>query len=513
MRFWNRVGSVCIVIFILLVILTPQYNFIATNSAQSTYFYQILYVSQSDLEFAQSLEQYSDLPFHYFNLTEFSAGDQSQLSSDREGVILIANKNFTSVSPYYLEMYLNSMITEKKLVILLTPFINNILASTREGWGLNSSYDFFPPLNSSATFTFTLTTIGGLLFPEYQGQTFIFQGQVAVPNPPPSALVYANIINYTGYQDPPPYLPIPLIFSPNKANHTLFVMPVNFEFLRSYIAIFVEALFSQISTTSSGTTESSETTGVTEPTQSFDILKIFQQILQLLENVWYRRLIFSATLLAFLAALLILLRRFIKRFFESFWNFGLGFLVLVGTVALRPIYRRLDEGEVVDNTTRSQIIWFLEARKEKGAYFSELRSRLKLGTGQLVWHLEILKEFGIVRTLAVQRHVIYYLDGFPVNLRLKELEIALKSPVARKIILNLVEHKMLSASALARMLKRHRKTITNHLEKFSLLGVVDSQKYDQKRLFFITELGLVKSSLESFENVKRDSVGDEVSYL
>ncbi|MFX1254236.1 MAG: winged helix-turn-helix transcriptional regulator [Promethearchaeota archaeon] len=488
-------------VIVLIVTVLSIIHFPTSVSSQSAdSFYQILYVSQSDLELAQKLETNLDLHFYYYNLSEMSSGDQSSLIPNREGVVLIASEIFSD-SSNFVGSYLNSMINARKRVVLFTPFVANISGTSRQMWGMDTPFTVLPRADSFSNFSLQLTNESGDVFSEYMEQTFAFEGRIAVSSLPPSAHIYANIINCTGCEDPLPTFPVPLIYAPTQVESHLLVMPlayndtletnrktlmsafqgpVDFELILSaFIANFLGGTL-QIPISTTVPTE-----------QPFN--SVIQQVAEILPEIAV-----PATVISLGAALLIWFRKFIIDLFKTLWNSGVAFLALIGTVVFRPVHRRLSDDEVSDNSIRREIIWFLQECGENGAYFNEIKTRLNLGTGQLVWHLEILKDFYIIGTYTLQRHVIYYLTEFSLNVPQKKLEIALKSPVAREIIENLLKSETLSATELSKLINRHRKTVTNHLEKFTELGVVDSQKNSQKRLYYLTKPEFVKVTLDSF---------------
>ncbi|MFX1534148.1 MAG: winged helix-turn-helix transcriptional regulator [Promethearchaeota archaeon] len=494
MKKWNRaIWTIVLIVTVLFIMNFP----ISSSSQPGDSFYQILYITQSDLELAQQLENNLDLQFYYYNLSEMSAGDQSSLIPNREGVVLIASDMFSD-SSNFVGSYLNSMINARKRVVLFTPFVANISGTSRQMWGMDESFTVHPRLASFGNFSFQLTNESGDIFSDYMEQTFTFEGRVAVSSLPSSAHVYANLINCTGCEDPLPTFPVPLIYAPTQVEDHLLVMPlaynetlennrksafqgpVDFEFILSaFIANFLGGTL-QIPISTTVPTE-----------QPFN--SIIQQVAEILPEIAV-----PATVISVGAALLIWFRKFIIDLFKTLWNSGVAFLALIGTVVFRPVHRRLSDDEVSDNSIRREIIWFLQECGENGAYFNEIKTRLNLSTGQLVWHLEILKDFDIIETYTLQRHVIYYLTEFSLNVPQKKLEIALKSPVAREIIENLLKSETLSATELSKLINRHRKTVTNHLEKFAELGVVDSQKNSQQRLYYLTKPEFVKVTLDSF---------------
>ncbi|MFX0093419.1 MAG: hypothetical protein ACFFBD_16830, partial [Candidatus Hodarchaeota archaeon] len=226
MKQQEKKRGIFIVLSIILILVSSQSTFIVQVSCQSNdSFYQSLYVSQSDLQFAQTLEDKLNIDFQYFNLTEITSGQQTPPIKNREGVILIASREFSD-SSNHIGSYLNSMINSRKKVVLLTPFINSISGISRQSWGMNSSFAIIPGSDLSASFSLTLN-VNDSIFSDYLNETFTFEGQVAASRLHLSAQIYANITNCTGCGTDHPTFPIPLIYSMHQTNGDLLVMPLS----------------------------------------------------------------------------------------------------------------------------------------------------------------------------------------------------------------------------------------------------------------------------------------------
>lgn len=61
-----------------------------------------------------------------------------------------------------------------------------------------------------------------------------------------------------------------------------------------------------------------------------------------------------------------------------------------------PLYSRMERSEILDQSTRNDI--FTRVVSEPGVNYSAIKSKLGLGTGSLVYHLEVLEREGYIRS-------------------------------------------------------------------------------------------------------------------
>jgi predicted transcriptional regulator len=147
---------------------------------------------------------------------------------------------------------------------------------------------------------------------------------------------------------------------------------------------------------------------------------------------------FAILMLGLLALLLI---RKIKSAIQ--WlidRFFFGIIFVVG--AFYNIQDRIiDHNDVFLNQTRTDIMEYLEKVTYYGAHLREIKSVLGTGTGSLLWHLQILEEFGWITQIRVDRFTVFlpteFLDDF--DLELKTMELKLQSKHTLIILETLLE--------------------------------------------------------------------------
>ncbi len=134
---------------------------------------------------------------------------------------------------------------------------------------------------------------------------------------------------------------------------------------------------------------------------------------------------------------------------------------------------RLSIDEVLENENRSKIIDLI--LKNPGIHFSELLRKTDLASGNLVWHLEILDTYKIIKKETMESYVLYfpYLDKNPISnidLKLRKSELTLKS------LKKIEEEPGIWNNKLAHSLQINRKTIEYHIKKLIDLELIYIKK-------------------------------------
>ncbi len=158
--------------------------------------------------------------------------------------------------------------------------------------------------------------------------------------------------------------------------------------------------------------------------------------------------------------ILSLLRWFEKKFF--------GLIIgIIGSV-YKIQNRYLDTGQVLVNQTRARILDYLEFIAGYGSHFREIKSVMNVGTGILLWHLQVLEEFGLITQHKIGRYNIFVAYEFneEFNIEEKRLEIKFRSKYAVLIFDNLIqidERDKLNITEFSKIASVDRKTIRKHL--------------------------------------------------
>ena len=156
-------------------------------------------------------------------------------------------------------------------------------------------------------------------------------------------------------------------------------------------------------------------------------------------------------------------------------------------------FHRLTLQDVLDNENRDKIIDFI--LKNPGSHFNELLRKTNLSPGNLVWHLDILEKYKVIKKERFEHYVIYfpYYQSNPISnldLKLQKSELTLK-------VLEMIEKEPgIWNNSITKKMKINRKTIQYHIKKLSDLGLIYSEKTGSKKKLFL------KSDSDYFNNNK-----------
>ncbi|MHA1447874.1 MAG: winged helix-turn-helix transcriptional regulator [Candidatus Hodarchaeales archaeon] len=501
-KFWI-IGSFCLLSIIVHTI--PPYQPALSLISQEETSYQVLYANQNDRELAQFLSTKDGFSFSYSSLSGFTPLGPARAKS---GVILIASEHFVDTNSQT-SLYINSMVESNKTVILFTPYLDDLSLLPQQSWGIGESFSIFPA-SGNDNFSLAITEAGTDKFSLNHEDSFNFSGKIAVSESLGSNDIFVSVTNTTTYETDSPAFPVPVVYSSSVYQLNMLVLAFSYEqaidsmygeikhkmagnralesnqqqnfldaFLSPIIRIFLQdSLISSVIDSSSQVSESGSSDNGTG-----DIISLFGS--PLLPAVLF---ILSPLLLLFsLIYLLVWQRSLIMHLLKKFRDKGLYLVVFVGLQVVKPVFRRLEHEDLLDNQARKSIIDYLEKRGESGAYFNELKTDLKIGNGALLWHLQILNEYHIINIIKIYDFKIYYLKKYNIDLNQKRLELALKSTTGQKIARILLKNEGLSVSEVAEKVKRHRKTVSTHLNKLEEMKIIKGYKKGRKRVFQVND--------------------------
>lgn len=158
---------------------------------------------------------------------------------------------------------------------------------------------------------------------------------------------------------------------------------------------------------------------------------------------------------------------------------------------------RLTLDEVLENEKRDEIIQLI--LEMPGIHFNELLRQTDLAPGNLVWHLDILETFKIIRKQRVGQYLIYfpYLDKNPIS----KLDLKLQKSKTTLEILQLInDHPGIYQNQLAARMSMDHKTIQYHLNKLAEVEVIRFETKGRKRLCYpVFSPPIIDSEIENLE--------------
>jgi len=145
-------------------------------------------------------------------------------------------------------------------------------------------------------------------------------------------------------------------------------------------------------------------------------------------------------------------------------------------------FHRLTLQDVLDNENRDRIIDFI--LETPGTHFNELLRKTNLSPGNLVWHLDILEKYKVIKKERFEHYIVYfpYYQSNPISnldLKLQKSELTLK-------VLEMIEKEPgIWNNSITKKMKINRKTIHYHIKKLTDLGLIYSEKTGNKKKLFL----------------------------
>lgn len=158
-------------------------------------------------------------------------------------------------------------------------------------------------------------------------------------------------------------------------------------------------------------------------------------------------------------------------------NWKLLLLTLFGI----PLYSRIHGKKTLDNFVRGQVFGHIQS--QPGTHFNEIRKTLKLGNGNLAYHLRKLEKEGFVHSTRDKRYRRFYPIGVDVP---EETGITLSK--TQDSILDFVErHPKASQKKIAQNLKESQQTVSYNLNVLVREGFLTEEKFKGIKKYTVLE--------------------------
>ncbi len=202
-------------------------------------------------------------------------------------------------------------------------------------------------------------------------------------------------------------------------------------------------------------------------------------------------------LIIFIIALLALAYRKVFGFFRWLQERILGLGVLIFGAYFNVHDRNLNHGEVMLNQYRSYILDILDSVGEMGIHLREIKSLTNLGSGSLLWHLQVLEDFGLIYKTSVNRNTVFigaeYADNF--DKELKALDLKLKSKHSQTMILKLYDYRNDDEVELSKLIDgsdMNRKTALRIIKKLESLGIIEYKSGKNAEVSILSREDIIK---------------------
>ncbi|MHA1520326.1 MAG: winged helix-turn-helix transcriptional regulator [Promethearchaeota archaeon] len=143
---------------------------------------------------------------------------------------------------------------------------------------------------------------------------------------------------------------------------------------------------------------------------------------------------------------------------------------------------RLDIEEVLENQIRSQII--NEILEDPGIHFNELMRKIGTSPSNLVWHVDILESYKVIKKERVGHYIIYYpyIENNPFSDMNPNI---VKSKTTLEVLKTINDYPGIHMNRISQMMILNRKTIKYHVDKLVEAKLITKKKQGRKYLLFV----------------------------
>ncbi|MHA2297047.1 MAG: hypothetical protein ACXAEU_17460 [Candidatus Hodarchaeales archaeon] len=138
-------------------------------------------------------------------------------------------------------------------------------------------------------------------------------------------------------------------------------------------------------------------------------------------------------------------------------------IAIFSQIIYSPKIRKITQKKVADNPIRQKIVELLEIKDFD--HFNSIKKQLKTGVSVLKWHLQVLEDFGLARSLSYGQFVVYYLTGNRPSEEDVKIYYTLRSNRALAIANEFVTIKSWNVSKLSAKLSMNQDTAKYHCYK------------------------------------------------
>lgn len=159
---------------------------------------------------------------------------------------------------------------------------------------------------------------------------------------------------------------------------------------------------------------------------------------------------------------------------------GFSLLTLFGHILYPPKLRKIKENEVQENKTRELILLLLT--EKKFMHFRELRRKTHIGAALLKWHLQVLEDFGYIKSFFHKPFLVYFLSQNKPDKMYLKVYFLLKSTVSYSLIQHLIKEGNWAIGKLTQLTNEPRKKVRYHLKKLHKSNLVIKEDNECYRL-------------------------------
>jgi predicted transcriptional regulator len=146
-----------------------------------------------------------------------------------------------------------------------------------------------------------------------------------------------------------------------------------------------------------------------------------------------------------------------------------------------PLYSRIHGKKTLENFVRGQVYGHIQS--QPGTHFNDIRKTLKLGNGNLAYHLKKLEKEGFIYSRKDRRYRRFY----PVGVEVPEEDGIILSKTQENILDFIEQHPQIGQKEIAKELKESQQTISYNLNVLVREGFLREEKIRGTKHYEITE--------------------------
>lgn len=426
-------------------------------------------------------------------------------------VIFIVSSNEFSINESEMSQIESYIIFPNTTTFIFTQKIDDLSDGIKDLMGVDSIGVTYGLKNSTSWEIEINQDIGNYSI----GDKFEYSGEITLLNLSSSIEILASIISSNSTEEEPTY-PIPILF--NSSLNDLYFTPISFlpnateeieeklqldqfpfpEFISGIIDSLIDGVISSRLEKIISFPETYPTSNTTQRSEFSSAQTTVgtngEGSIKLPDFNPFTILIISA-----ISMIALFIRKIIDNIrwlFDKLLVFGVG---IVGAY-FNIQDRNLNHGEVLLNQYRSVILDLLDHVGSLGAHLREIKNITTLGSGSLLWHLQVLEDFGLIQKFNVKRHTVFVSleHAFEFDFHLKELELQLQTDHSKELLAKLSSYETNELIRVRDLLEgsvMNRKTAMRILRKITKYGLIE---FDEEQSGFLNIIN--RKNLEKLQS-------------
>lgn len=148
-------------------------------------------------------------------------------------------------------------------------------------------------------------------------------------------------------------------------------------------------------------------------------------------------------------------------------------------------YRSICKMNVLDSPMRSEIFHFI--KENPGVYFREIQRSLTITRGTLWYHIHIMEDEGLLRTVQGRGKIHYFVAGSPYRIEEEIFITVLRNDNLRRIITHVQENPGSNLEEIVEDVVLSSSTVHTDLKYLVELGIIQKEKYGRCVKYTLSE--------------------------